>query len=72
MLAEAALVLKLALRESDVLARLGGDVFGVVLPETDLAAALRCADRMRRAIEDHRFAARRRLTRLGRRRGLPA
>ena len=55
-LAETALVLKLQLRESDVIARLGGDDFGILLPETDRNAALRCADRVRRALEDHRFA----------------
>jgi diguanylate cyclase (GGDEF)-like protein len=56
LLAEAALVLKLALRESDTLARLGGDAFGAVLPETDQVQAVRAADRIRRVLEDHRFA----------------
>jgi diguanylate cyclase (GGDEF)-like protein len=55
-LAEAALLLRLTLRESDVLARLGGDRFGAVLPETDAPAALRCAERVRRSLEEHRFA----------------
>jgi diguanylate cyclase (GGDEF)-like protein len=55
-LAEAALVLRLALRESDVLARVGDDQFGVLLPETDLAPAQRCGERLRHALEDHRFA----------------
>jgi diguanylate cyclase (GGDEF)-like protein len=55
-LSETALVLKLQLRESDVLSRLGGDAFAMVLPETDAGPALRCADRIRRAIEEHRFA----------------
>jgi len=59
-LAEAALVLRLALRESDVLARVGDDQFGVLLPETDLAPAQRCGERLRHALEDHRF------TRVGR------
>ncbi|OGF16532.1 MAG: hypothetical protein A2W00_13260 [Candidatus Eisenbacteria bacterium RBG_16_71_46] len=54
-LAEAALVLTLTLRESDVLARLGGDAFAAVLPETDAGPAWRCADRVRRALEEHRF-----------------
>ena len=54
-LCEAALVLKLALRESDVIARLGGDGFAVVLPETEVGPALRCADRVRRALEEHHF-----------------
>ena len=55
-LSDAAVVLRLALRESDMLARLGGDQFGVLLPETDLAPARRCGERLRHALEDHRFA----------------
>jgi diguanylate cyclase (GGDEF)-like protein len=56
LLAEAALVLKLALRDSDTLARLPGDAFGAVLPETDQLQGVRAADRIRRVLEDHRFA----------------
>jgi diguanylate cyclase (GGDEF)-like protein len=55
-LAEAALVLRLALRETDVLARLSGARFAVLLPETEPAAGLRVAERLRRTLEDHRFA----------------
>ena len=55
-LAEAALMLKLQLRETDVVARLGGDTFGLLLPETDAGPALRCATRVRRALEEHPFA----------------
>jgi diguanylate cyclase (GGDEF)-like protein len=55
-LMETALVLRLALRESDILARLGGNRFGVLLPEADVAPARRCSDRLRAAIESHRFA----------------
>jgi diguanylate cyclase (GGDEF)-like protein len=55
-LSETALVLRLALRESDLVSRLGGDGFAVLLPETDAAQAMRCAERIRHAIEDHRFA----------------
>ncbi|MEO5988627.1 MAG: sensor domain-containing diguanylate cyclase [Candidatus Eisenbacteria bacterium] len=54
-LAECALVLKVALREGDQLARLGGDGFGVVLPDCDLAPARRLSERLRHAIEEHRF-----------------
>ena len=54
-LAEVALVLKLTLRDSDFLARLGGDAFGVLLPETDSAAARRAADRLCRTLEEHQF-----------------
>ena len=52
LLAEAALVLKLALRESDTLARLPGDAFGAVLPETDQLQGVRAADRIRRVLEE--------------------
>jgi diguanylate cyclase (GGDEF)-like protein len=55
-LAEAALVLRLALREADVLARATGSRFAVLLPETEPTAALRVAERLRRTIEEHRFA----------------
>jgi diguanylate cyclase (GGDEF)-like protein len=55
-LREAALLLKFTLRESDIVARLGGDSFGALLPETDAAPAARAADRVRRALEEHRFA----------------
>ncbi|MBI1799785.1 MAG: GGDEF domain-containing protein [Candidatus Eisenbacteria bacterium] len=61
-LAEAALVLKLALRESDVIARLGGDGFAVLLPEADSAVARRCAERLCRTLEDHDFSRIGRLT----------
>jgi diguanylate cyclase (GGDEF)-like protein len=54
-LAESGLVLKLALREGDFIARLTDDQFGVVLPDCDLAPARRLAERLRRALEDHRF-----------------
>ena len=54
-LTECALVLKLALREGDFVARLGGDEFGVVLPDCDLAPARRLAERLRHALEEHRF-----------------
>ena len=55
-IAEASLVLKLALRDSDVLARLSGGRFAALLPETQSTPAVRCADRLRRKLEDHRFA----------------
>jgi diguanylate cyclase (GGDEF)-like protein len=55
-MSEAALVLRLALRETDVLARLPGARFAVLLPETEPLAALRVAERLRRTTEEHRFA----------------
>src|SRR5262245_66696782 len=54
-LAESAMVLKLALREGDFVARLAGDTFAVVLPDCDLAPARRLAERLRHALELHRF-----------------
>jgi len=39
------------LRSSDVLGRLGGEEFGLLLPETGLDAAIRVAERFREAIE---------------------
>ncbi len=48
-------ILALGVRESDILARYGGDEFVVVLPETPSSGALVIAERLRRAIEEHRF-----------------
>jgi diguanylate cyclase (GGDEF)-like protein len=44
-----------AVRESDILARYGGDEFVVVLPETPPSGALVIAERIRKAIESHSF-----------------
>src|SRR5262245_66271276 len=54
-LAEVGSILALAVRESDILARYGGDEFVVVLPETPASGALVIAERLRKAIEEHRF-----------------
>ena len=54
-LAEVGGILAEAVRESDILARYGGDEFVVVLPETPPAGALVIAERLRRAIEAHSF-----------------
>ncbi|MGE5126550.1 MAG: GGDEF domain-containing protein, partial [Betaproteobacteria bacterium] len=48
-------VLAQGVRESDILARYGGDEFVVVLPETPASGALVIAERLRRAIEEHCF-----------------
>jgi diguanylate cyclase (GGDEF)-like protein len=48
-------ILAEAVRESDILARYGGDEFVVVLPETPPSGALVIAERIRKAIESHRF-----------------
>jgi len=41
------------LRVSDACGRYGGEEFLIVLPETDLEAARRVAERLRRAVADH-------------------
>lgn len=41
-----------ALREPDILARLGGEEFAVTLPGTDLAGAIQAAERVRRAVSE--------------------
>ena len=55
-LAECARVLKMAVRDGDLLARLSGDRFGIVLADCDVAPARRLAERLRHSVEDHRFA----------------
>ncbi|MGE5466438.1 MAG: diguanylate cyclase [Ignavibacteria bacterium] len=50
-LKQIAAALKSGLRAQDVIARMGGDEFLVVCPDTDLAAAAVCAERMRKAVE---------------------
>jgi len=54
-LTEVGTILAAGVRESDILARYGGDEFVVVLPETPASGALVIAERLRRAIEEHRF-----------------
>jgi diguanylate cyclase (GGDEF)-like protein len=54
-LAEVGGILAQAVRESDILARYGGDEFVVVLPETPPSGAMVIAERIRRAIEIHSF-----------------
>ena len=54
-LTEVGAILAEAVRESDILARYGGDEFVVVLPETPPSGALVIAERIRKAIESHSF-----------------
>lgn len=46
-----ALALKSGLRAQDVICRTGGDEFLVICPDTELEAALVCAERMRKAVD---------------------
>lgn len=43
------------LRDSDLLGRYGGEEFGVVLPETDLAGAMLVAQRICKAVAEHQL-----------------
>ena len=45
------------LRDSDVMARIGGEEFAAILPETDLAGGVTLAERLRENIEANRFEA---------------
>jgi diguanylate cyclase (GGDEF)-like protein len=54
-LIEAALVIRGSARETDVVARFGGDEFSVVLPETHADGARAVAERIRERIATHRF-----------------
>ncbi len=55
-LKESASVVKQVVRKQDVLGRLGGEEFIVVLPGTALAEAMDLAERIRAAVEGHGFA----------------
>ncbi len=50
-LKQAALALKSGLRVQDVVARIGGDEFLVICPDTPLSSALACAERIRHAVQ---------------------
>ena len=56
-LIEAAVVIRGSARETDVVARFGGDEFSLVLPETHAAGALAVAERIRERIAHHSFLA---------------
>jgi diguanylate cyclase (GGDEF)-like protein len=55
-LAEAARVLAQQARRHELVARLGGEEFGWILPDTDTAGAFAAAERARVAVERHDFA----------------
>lgn len=50
-------IIKAALRSGDVAARFGGEEFAAFLLDADYAQALVAAERVRRAVEEHTFAA---------------
>jgi diguanylate cyclase (GGDEF)-like protein len=54
-LVEAASVIRASARETDVVARFGGDEFAVVLPDTGSDGAIAVGDRIRERIAAHRF-----------------
>jgi diguanylate cyclase (GGDEF)-like protein len=54
-LRQLALVVKPRLRQQDVLARVGGEEFAVLLPEVEAAGALVAAEKVRRLVESARF-----------------
>ena len=54
---EAAAVIRGSARETDVVARFGGDEFAVILPDTGAEGAFAVGERMRERIAAHRFLA---------------
>ena len=54
-LRELAVILKLSTRESDVVARTGGEEFSAILPHTTRAQAARFAERIRREVQRRDF-----------------
>lgn len=60
-LMELAAVILASVRDTDVVARYGGDEFVIILPETGLEQAVRVADRVRERMSAHRFTGGRRL-----------
>ena len=60
-LMEMAAVILASVRDTDVVARYGGDEYVVVMPETNIEAAARVAERLREKTERHEFTGGRRL-----------
>ncbi len=58
LLVEVARVLRSCVRDDDILVRYGGDEYVMLLVGIDSGGGLKVAERIRRAIEDHRFLSR--------------
>ena len=58
LLVEAARVIRGCVRDIDIIARYGGDEYTIALVDTDSGGGLKVAERVRRAMEEHRFQAR--------------
>ncbi len=56
-LVEAGAVIRRSARETDIVARFGGDEFALILPDTGLAGAVAVAERIRERIARYRFLA---------------
>lgn len=56
-LVEAGAIIRSGARETDVVARFGGDEFALVLPDTGVAGAIAAAERVRDRIAGHAFLA---------------
>lgn len=56
-LRQLAAVLRSCVRDIDVVVRYGGDEFAVILPQSDKKASTAVAERIRTAVESHKFAA---------------
>ena len=48
-------ILVVTMREGDVIGRLGGEEFGILLPETEMEGALSSANRLREVVDEHTF-----------------
>jgi diguanylate cyclase (GGDEF)-like protein len=48
-------ILKGSVRRTDILARYGGDEFGILLPETKKSMGMRVSEKIRREVEKHPF-----------------
>jgi two-component system cell cycle response regulator len=55
-LAEIGEIMRKTARETDTVARVGGDEFVVMLPDTAWQGAMTFAERLRRNVDEHKFA----------------